>query len=54
MGQFGIEYALEPYNVPKAAEVVPDEDGDDAEDKSNTDNSEDELNRAIITALTVV
>tara|TARA_R110002074_G_scaffold203016_1_gene370884 strand:- start:705 stop:2264 length:1560 start_codon:yes stop_codon:yes gene_type:complete len=54
MSQFGIEYALEPYNVPKAAEVVPDEDEDDAEDKSNADNSEDELNRAIITALTVV
>jgi lambda family phage portal protein len=54
MVQFGVDYALEPYNVPKAPEVVPDEDEDDAEDKSNADNSEDELNRAIITALTVV
>jgi lambda family phage portal protein len=51
MAQFGVEYALEPYNVPKAPEVVPDEE-DDKEEPANT--SDDELNRALITALRVV
>ena len=49
MKSFDVDYKLEPYGVQKFPEMV--EEDDEVESK---DDSEDELNRALITALKVV